>query len=165
MVTRLSCSPSHFLSRIKFLPFFSDHSLHPQHSSSWLNFLLLQHPPPFLSQDKFLNTNILNTQKTNSLKYPSHPQVKALVELVTSLMCTSRPSGGRQAPTPLPSNFHEMMRNMVDAGVRRALLQVLRGLDLNHPKVCSSFLCLYLYSLVAAMSCGNLRKVRAGLLA
>ena len=57
------------------------------------------------------------------------------MELLTSLMCTSRPSGGRQPPTPLPSNFHEMMRSMVDAGVRRALLQVLRGLDLNHPKV------------------------------
>ena len=63
--------------------------------------------------------------------------MKALVELLTSLMCTSRPSGGRQPPTPLPSNFHEMMRSMVDAGVRRALLQVLRGLDLNHPKVCT----------------------------
>jgi len=61
-------------------------------------------------------------------------QVKALVELVTSLMCTSRPSSGRQAPT-LPSNFQDMMRDMVDAGVRKALLQVLRGLDVNHPKV------------------------------
>jgi hypothetical protein len=67
------------------------------------------------------------------LKVSWDSQVKALVELVTSLMCTSRPSSGRQAPT-VPSNFQEMMRDMVDAGVRKALLQVLRGLDVNHPK-------------------------------
>lgn len=62
-------------------------------------------------------------------------QVKALVELITSLMCIM-PSTSRPRSTVATANhFQEMMRAMVDAGVRKALLQVLRGLDTNHPKV------------------------------
>lgn len=57
-------------------------------------------------------------------------QIKALVELITSLMCIA-PSRGAGASF---SHFQEMMRAMLDAGVLKALLQVLRGLDVNHPK-------------------------------
>lgn len=61
-------------------------------------------------------------------------QVKALVELVTSLMCIT-PSKSVAAMPGSKDHVQEMIREMVDAGVRRALLDVLRGLDFNHPQV------------------------------
>lgn len=62
-------------------------------------------------------------------------QVKALVELVTSLMCIT-PSRSVASGGGGKDHVQEMIQEMVDAGVRRALLDVLRGLDFNHPQVC-----------------------------
>ena len=64
-------------------------------------------------------------------------QVKALVELITSLMCITPSSSGPRSPAA-SANDQEMMRAMVEAGVRKALLQVLRGLDTDHPKAGAS---------------------------
>ena len=58
------------------------------------------------------------------------------MELITSLMCINPGNTAPRAGGPnTASHFQEMMRAMVDAGVRKALLEVLKGLDVNHPKV------------------------------
>ena len=61
-------------------------------------------------------------------------QIKALVELVMSLMCIT-PNKAAPASTGGRDHVQEMIKEMVDAGVRKALLDVLRGLDFNHPQV------------------------------
>ena len=56
------------------------------------------------------------------------------MELVTSLMCIT-PSKAALANPGSKDNMQEMIKEMVEAGVRKALLDVLRGLDFNHPQV------------------------------
>ncbi len=51
-----------------------------------------------------------------------------------SLMCIT-PSKAAPASTSGRDHVQEMIKEMVDAGVRKALLDVLRGLDFNHPQV------------------------------
>ena len=56
------------------------------------------------------------------------------MELVTSLMCIE-PSKRVTNASGTMDREQELIKEMVDAGVRKALLDVLRNLDFNHPQV------------------------------